>query len=709
MPLNAPPTPSRRLRRLAALALCHAAAGAAGAAGLYTITGEAPEPAAPEVRLTAFRPYFDEGTRAAQARESLGLEERHYLGLERFFWESAPGSDWLVTLDTTWLPQPETVALQFGAKREERLALRVGFNRWLEYDYAAGPWYPPADRVFVLSADALERALSKLDLSLQVQPSDRLQVRLAYGFFQRDGMRLSTRYGDDFEYRIGRTVARKLVPALIDGEESVHTVDFSVTRHEDANRLGLRLHYQRRGVERARVVERAALQPAANRFSRDHEESADDLFGASAYARRELGANLTGSVGFAFTRLDGDLTGSRIFGASPEAAYDPNFINRQLDDRGYLDLEGTRRLRQWVFNGNVVATPRETVRWTGGVRLEHLSTRAFSSYIDTHDTIDWSARQRRYETVPTLTSSEKSAIDLSAFVEGRYTGMEKTLLFSRVQAGIQDGDLEEGAVRPDAGVLDRAIGFERKHAFWEAGVQLHPSTRLRLSLQGYLKRADNRHDFGTVALPPADYTLYPGYLYNQRFFIRDLNARAHWRIRDSLRSVSRVDFQHTTIDSESRFSPPIESARRNRLVFNQALTWTPHARLFVTGAFHWVEDLTKSGAAELEGTFGGIVVNVPNDYWQTDFNLYAVALKWLDVQLGYHYLEMGNFTDNAPLTVPYGTDLSEHGASARLILHLRPNVRTSLGYHYLDRREPSANGNRDITVHVVRAGLQYVF
>ena len=204
-------------------------------------------------------------------------------------------------------------------------------------------------------------------------------------------------------------------------------------------------------------------------------------------------------------------------------------------------------------------------------------------------------------------------------------------------------------------------------------------------------------------------TGYPAWIENQEINISDLNARVHWRILPSLKSISRIDIQSTTIDSITRETGAIESSERERVVFNQALTWNPHPRVFINASYMLSDDLTETPAADLEGSFEGIVVNLPNDYWQADLNLYCVLTKKIDLQLGYHYLEMMNYIDTSPRTVPYGTDIQQHQGSAEFILHLSERLVTRLGYQYYEQTDPSAAGLRDYEVHVVSGSAQYKF
>lgn len=685
---------------------------------LYTSDTEEPEPRSPEIRVVVESVSLNDGGSEAAFQEVTRREENPNGGIEYFYWENDPYEDWRTFLEGWAVNNFDETNLDLEVQNGESVFFDLQFRRWSTYAYGNGIWYPPTGTFAVLSADALERKVNNLDISLKVQPGgDNLWGRLSYTFFNRQGKGLSTRFGDNYPFEIGGRPSRGIIPALNDSDEEVHTLDFQFVHEDGTDRTGLRAHYQHRSSERTHIVERGAEDAAANRFTTTREDGSDDLFSLSGFTRTRLGKKVVGSLGFAFTRLDGDLTGSRLFGSAPEAEYDIDFPALQLHDRGYLDLENSRSLKQWIFNANAVYTPSGNTRLMAGIRLENLSTEAFSSYIDTHFTIDFGALELQREEAATLASSAKTANDVSAFLEARYSGFNRLLLFTRLEGSVQNGDLEEDWSReelvPDTGtmadLLARATESDRNSLFWEAGLNFYPKAGLHFSLKGYLKYRDNDYDWEGAVLPPDDFTEYPAYFSEQTFLTRDINGRVTWRLTNSLRSVSRVDFQVTTIDSETDGRSSIESSERERIVFDQSLVWTPNPRLFVSGSFHWVEDLTETGAASLEGTFGGIVVDIPNDYWQADLNLFYVISKRLDLQLGYQYLEMSNYLDNSPATVPYGTELTRHHGSAKLFFHFTPRTRVRIGYDYYEHDEPSAGGNRGFTAHIVSGSYQLIF
>ncbi|MGC9452254.1 MAG: hypothetical protein ACP5I4_12505 [Oceanipulchritudo sp.] len=702
----------------ARLALTAAVFGAtpAGALTLYTVdTEKEPEPAQPEMVLSYGYPDVDRAkTNPAQLAETLRILDKDLGGVERYFYQNDPYADTHVILDGHWLLNPEEAAIRLKISRPEKLKLQIDYYRWMEYDYGAGNYYPPRDAFFVLSPDALEEEINRLKVRFELALTDTLKLKLNYRLLDRDGGSLSTRFGDDFQYQVtGSMKSRNIVPALNTGKETVHAVDLSLVRQEYINRSGLRVHFQRRETERQRLTERAASQPTANRFTTHEENTSDDIYGFSAYTRRELSDQSYGSMGVAFNRLNGEVGGSRIFGATPD---DLEFAALQLDDREFLNLENTRRLKQWIFNLNLVREPEGNYRWMGGLRYERLSSSAFSSYIDVFETVDFGDLERQTQEADMISSNDKSSEELSGFVELRYKGIPKGLLYTRVEGAWQTGDLQETWTRAELApnpadpesILGRDTDFSRDLALWELGMNYYPSSNLRLSVEGYLKYRD--YDYGDMQVTQgiSGYA-YPGWILNQTFKTRDLNARLHWRILPELKSVSRVDFQKTEVTSERRGTDGFTTSERDRVTFNQSLTWTPHPRIFLNANYMLSDDLTETGAADLEGTYSGIVVDIPNDYWQVDLNVYCVLTRIIDLHLGYHYLEMSNYLDTSPNTVPYGADIRQHQGNAGLVFHLSEKLVTRLGYQYYEQTDPSAAGMRDYQVHLISGSAQCKF
>lgn len=682
-----------------------------------TTEHEAPVPLAEELVVSAGEVSLEAGSSAGQLRQDFGLREGGRGGIDALRWVGWESGEWQISVDAQILENPDTVVFALEMIRPEEETLEVSVRHWTDFDNGAGPWDPVSAEQRLLSPQELEKQLSEVKVRYEKRLSELLLAQMAYRLFTRRGEAVSTRFGDDFPYRIGGRPSRRLIPALLESDETVQALEGGLVWQDGLRRTGVRARMQRREVDRVSLVERGVADAEANRWTRQRERTADDLFSLSAYSRREWSDRMVGSMGFAFTRLDGSVSGSRIFGANPEAAYDPEFAALQFEDRGYLDLDSRRQLRQWLFNMNLVTHPGETVRWMAGVRLEKLSTEVFGSYLDTYSTVDWAAAEFQRETADMLSRAERSLLDVSGCVEVRYIGNPKWLMYSRMEAGRQEGDLDENWIReeisPDTRepltVLDRATDFDRATIFWEAGVKVQPHRVLQCALQVYFKRRDNGYSLPGTSLPKEDYTRYPGHLIRQEYQTRDINGRILWRVHPSLKLTARLDYQESTIDNTDRGLKAIESAERRRVMYHQTVTWRPSARFFLTAAYARVEDLTETVAADLGGVFSGIVTDLPNDYWQVDASAYMVLTKRIDLQLRYAYVEIDTYADLTPRTVPYGADVSLENASLGIVLHLSERVRTRVEYRYYAREEPSASGFNDYTAHLLSGTIQVIF
>ncbi|MEX0323218.1 MAG: hypothetical protein AB3N63_13740 [Puniceicoccaceae bacterium] len=684
----------------------------------YSVEDDAElEPKKPQIVYSFSAHDFKKTSNFAEAFANLGLEDDYRGGIAYVYWSEEKG-DWIITGEGHVLVNPLDLSISLSAVKPEEAELKIEYTRWKEFDSPVGAFYPPANRLPMLGADALEEEISRLKISYKWIPSDTITWKVSFDSFLREGQSLATTFGDDFQYLYKQTVSRGYIPSFVDGKEEVHKLDVSVRSEEEAKRQGVRVSYQRRNVDRTRVTERGESHPETNRYQTQADDSKDDLFGFSAYARRNLTDSITGSLGLAVTRLDGDITGSRIFGASPEARYDIDFVRSQLDDRGFIDLEGTRKLKQVLMNANLVYEPWGNWRMMGGIRIEDLTTEAFSSYIDTIDTIAWQDDLTRQNQEGRMESvNDKQATDYSGFLEVRYKGFSKAMLYTRAEYAEQEGDLEEGWTRenlvpnPDALVrlLDRATDFERETGFWEAGVHFYPASAFRISLEGYLKEKDYDYEFNSLSMADFDYTLYPSYIQGQNFQIEDVNARIHWKLGSTVRGVTRFDVQNTTIDTMDRLHPRIQSAERERTIFNQAVVWTPSPKLFFNAIYNKVNDLTETPATDIGDLYDGLVVNLPNDYWQLDLNMFVVLTKTVDLQLGYHFLEIDNYIDNSAVTVPLGDSIQQQHVFADFLFRFDEKTSAKVGFHYYEQNDTASAGNRDYQVMAISSSFQYIF
>lgn len=660
---------------------------------------------------------IDEGSSEAALRSAEGLDADGIAGIESFYYGGDPNADWVVYAQGGWLFRPGQFDIHLELFKPEKLELNIWVQRWEAYEQALGSYDPATEYLGALQSAAFVREVQRLRLNFRYQFTDEWYAEADYSILRKEGPQLSLRFGDTEPYRIGGPRSRNIVPSLQDGTETQQTARLDIGKSGMEGESVLRLRAGRSESKRTVQAERAQLDVAARRYTTTRETAKDDLFAVSAYHRKIWSEDTQASVGVGYTRLDGGLTGSRIFSAGPEGVYDPDFAAWQLYDRGYLDLENTRKLKQWVANANLALRQTQSLRILAGLSLKHLSTEAFSSYLDTYETIDWAARARQNERAEMHSSSEKSAHEIAVFTELRHRGVESLQSFMRLEAGYEDGDLDESVertelspdVREPEQALLRASSFSRRYSFVEAGVNWNPTAQVRIALKGYIKQKVNDLDADGLVEQTGIAYAYPGYIGAQRYTTRDVNLRIGWRPQAAVNAVTRVDVQRTRIDNTPVGGVEIRAAETQRVLLSQSLSVRPHARVFLMATLNMIEDLTETGASDLEGSFADVIGAVPSDYWQAQVNGYVVVTKQLDLQISYSYLGVENFYDNSANSIATGSSVERHSAGLEGIYRFSEQMVGRLGYQYHEQQSDSAAGQADYGVHLVKAGLQLIF
>jgi hypothetical protein len=89
--------------------------------------------------------------------------------------------------------------------------------------------------------------------------------------------------------------------------------------------------------------------------------------------------------------------------------------------------------------------------------------------------------------------------------------------------------------------------------------------------------------------------------------------------------------------------------------------------------------------------------------------MFVVLNKMVDMQVGYHHLEMDNYIDNSPITVPYGQDIEQEHIFTDFHFRISGNISGRIGLHYYEQTDMASAGYRDYEVYVLNSSLQYIF
>ena len=194
----------------------------------------------------------------------------------------------------------------------------------------------------------------------------------------------------------------------------------------------------------------------------------------------------------------------------------------------------------------------------------------------------------------------------------------------------------------------------------------------------------------------------------QDFETYDGNFRLTWRPLNNITTVTRYEYQwstiHTEPDSISGLGK-VESSTMPSQIIAQDISWAPWSRLYLQVGFNYVLSDTKTPASEVTQS----ILNSQNNYWTLNFSTGFVLDDKTDLNLGYFYYQADNYQDNSDVGVPLGAGGHEHGVTATLARRLSKNLRLSLRYGFYTYDDETFGGNRDYNTHLIYTSLRYRF
>jgi hypothetical protein len=613
-----------------------------------------------------------------------------YGGLNDLHWEQDVGKSALFKIDGRALFEKKDYSVKLDLTNPDAGYVRAGYKQFRVWSDGVGGWnrqndvwLPLDDRD--LSLDRGE-AFVEGGLTLPNWPV----IKLRYSHLFRDGEKDSTIWGTASVP--GGT--RGLTGSFLDVDETRDIFQADASHTVGKTALGLGLRY-----ELGNQIDSRNLHQSPNTGSETFVTSKDgvdtDLFNVHAFTQTRFNEQYMLSSGVAYTTLDTDLSGSRIYGSDYDAVYDPGLAV----GTGYLNLAGGSRMNQYVLNLNLFAAPWDHFSFIPSVRVEKQDLDGQSSFLETPFN-DLKAAE-----------NDRDFVDVSERLEARYDGVKNWLFYARGDWLQGDGDLKEKQIAAATGdvELNRDSDFTRFTQKYTAGVNWYPLQRLNLAGQYYHKIHNNNYDHERDSTPNGTGILqYPAFLTDQDFETDDVNFRVTWRPWTVLTLVSRYDYQLSTVDTRADTFSSIESAKLTRHIFSESATWQPWSRLYLQGNLNYVLNETTTPVSEGAGR-GSLVQAAQNDYWTAMFSSGLALNQKTDLQAQYYYSRADNYVDNSSVSQPYGAGFEEHGVTASLTRTIGKGLRWMLRYGFFSYRDQATGGHTDFTSHLVYSSLLYRF
>ena len=647
-------------------------------------------------------------------------------GIEDLHMESPLGKKGLFQLDGRAIVDNNDYLFKVGISDPDKGFVRVGYREFRTWYDRSGGYSKGSNAWVTLNNEEMhvDRGEAWIETGLTLPDFPVFTLKYSYEF--REGKKDSTSWGDyNIRYPLaGTAITRGIAPSFWDIDERRHTVQTDVTHDIGKTDFGVGLRYEVSDNENSRNMHRRPGElppvyaaPGSDRYLTQKEGVRTDILSARAFSTTRFSDMVLFSMGYSFTTLDTDLSGSRIYGPSYDPVYDPAFTRRQARDEGFLDLEGGSRINQHVANLNLMYNPREYLAIIPSVRIEEQSQTGLTDFSET--TVGTGAG------LPTVTddivnTKKREFIDLTEALEARFTGIKKWSLYARGEWLQGQGDLSEREREAPSGPVDlfRQTDVERFNQKYVLGANWYPLNKLNFAGQYYYKIRQNDYDHNvdsTVYTPATTADFYPAFIRQQDFDTHDVNFRVTWRALNSLTLVSRYDYQVSSIETQGGTNNTgvglrkIQSAEMVSHIFSESVSWTPLARLFLQGNVTYVWDATDTPADNIGGTAQGVVQTMRNDFWNASALVGFVVNDATDLQTQYSYYRADNYQDNSAFSQPFGAGAEEHAITATLIHRFSASLLGKLTYGYFCNNDQTYGGHNEYTAHMVYSSLQYRF
>lgn len=643
-------------------------------------------------------------------QKNLQLNEGGFGGIEDLYLTKALNDSTNLVLKGRALAGNNDYLFDLTITKDEVGYLKAGYKEYRVWYDGSGGYLP--SKLFTKSLYDEDLAIDRGNLWFEFgyTAEDKPHFILRYDLFTREGTKDSTHWGDT-GLAVSAAATRGLLPTFWKIDEKRHQLNAELGQTKDSQTWALAVRSDKGDYTNSRNISRRAGEAGQDRKITAKEGQDYDLFQVRGSYENRIHEKLMVTTAVARTTIDTTLSGSRIYGADFDPVYDGAFVNRQQRDEGFFDLHGTSEMKQTIGTLSARYEPTKHVVVVPSARFE---------------TIDWSNSVHFEETnfgggtarAPTVEAvgadSEKDWEVVAGALEVRYTGLKHTSLNFKAEWTDSEGNLtEERILEPgtthQAISIDRDTRFERQSQKYAATASWYLRPGTTLAAQYYYKvRANDYRNTRDNTVSTSD--RYPAYLANQDFETNDFNVRLSTKLGAQLRSVTRYDYQRSTITSQDIGLSFDESANMTSHIVSQTLSWTPRPRWYVQGSANLVWDTLRTPAAPLTGAAGGLVANSDSNYTYFGLGGGYVIDEQSDIFLDYTRTESnGSFTDNSVKTVAYGSEFTTQLASVTWSRKLDRRTSVSLKYAYAKNDDAVSGGNADYEAHMIYGKVQYRF
>jgi len=625
-----------------------------------------------------------------------------YGGIRDFHWQEFVGKKGLFTADGHAMAANDDYAVRLELSDPDKGFVRAGFTQFRTWYDGNGGFFPPNNQFFSLYDNELHIDRGSIWVEAGLTLPDKPSFTLRFEHDYRQGQMDSTSWGDNDTGAGGAPPDRKIVPTFQGIDETRDIVAADAKDKIGNTDAGLGLRYE---VDRSDDSLNIRLDPAtasANRYVTQENVEQDDIFNAHGFAETRFNEKIMFSMGGSFTTIDTDLSGSRIYGPSYNATFGTPY-SIQARDEGFTGLTGGGNTKEYVADMNLMLTPIDNLVFVPALRVEYEGGDLSDNFNDNNVSTTLIP-----SSTPTAAANNNWYLDVAESLEARYTGFRNWSLYASGEWSEDSGNEiwnETTAIFTPIQNQDWNMLGQK----YTVGANWYPLYRLNFSGQFYHQIHDYDYNNNLTATP----TTYPGYLQNQNFTVDDMNIRATWRIFNTLSSVTRYDFQYSTVDTTSIPNGgtqvgEIQSANITSHIFSENISWTPLPRLYVQAGGSYVLNNLDTPVASSTG-INNLVLNSANNYWTIDATAGYAINERTDLQLQYSYYRADDYVNNSASSQPFGTGGEQQSVTATITRQITKALKISLKYGFFTNRDDTSGGNNNYDAQLVYANMQYRF
>lgn len=646
--------------------------------------------------------YLDLNGNEAAFLERYPIKKHAYGGVEHFQYSGYIGrfTEFNVEGNAVFDNNDYKFGVEF--KNEDVGYFTLNYDKFRIFYDGSGKYFPGGDTWIDIYDDELALDRVKFEMAAGLKLGDFPDLEFRFTRLEREGNKSSSSLGDT-----GLTNGfgtRNIVPTFLDIDEARNIFEVKASERYGDTRTALSLRSESGDINNARKMTRSPNEDSFRRITH-REEFDSDLLSARFTSITEIDEKNTLTAGIAYTEIDVNTTGDRIFGDEFDAPYDVDYQS-QRRDHGWVNLMADSQIDQWIVNANWLNLPAKNWKAIYSLRLEEKNTGIDSSFTET----EFSTGSNQFEGHPIMLDAASDWNDIAAKAEFVYTGVENVVYNGSVLYTTGDGDQLEEEFDADSGeqLLERLSNIERDVLKFSLGAKFYPTGSTRYFLNYYHKEKDNKYNHIIDPTEPGGGDRFPSFTDGQDFTTDDVNFSIKWKGAKNLSALTRVDFQKSTIDSQGQGLEWVHSYDREAFIFSQSATLA-FEKFFIQASGVFVDDSRDSPVSTIGGGVADTVVVLDGDFWNANLSASFGIDKVSNGTVTLFYNDVDNYVDNSEFAQPYGQDVTDVGLSATYTRKLTDNAQLTVRYSYFESEDDAAGGYNDYDAQILYSSIRYRF